>query len=255
CRRPLNYFSDFHWRCLLPQFSAAKATAPIVRQCRARGVLDSIFKHNPRVGPNRFCHAGRRRPRRGRSGGLRCCRASQVGNCRAGALHAHLGVDSQPIYPQASCPTITCSCLQKRKLAFMNTLTIGQLMWVAGGIQAGIVFVNFLLPRKLRVREGLVHVPVLLKQVFYVHWLYIVIVVGLFGALCFGFASELSGASPLGRFLSAFMAAFWLLRMCLQWFYYDSATMRQHKVLYALYTCSLVALVGILGWAAVRPLK
>jgi hypothetical protein len=137
----------------------------------------------------------------------------------------------------------------------MNTLTIGQLMWVAGGIQAGIVFVNFLLPRKLRVREGLVHVPVLLKQVFYVHWLYIVIVVGLFGALCFGFASELSGASPLGRFLSAFMAAFWLLRMCLQWFYYDSATMRQHKVLYALYTCSLVALVGILGWAAVRPLK
>jgi len=47
---------------LLPQFSAAKATAPTVRQCRARGVLDSIFKHNPRVGPNRFCHAGRRRP-------------------------------------------------------------------------------------------------------------------------------------------------------------------------------------------------
>ena len=137
----------------------------------------------------------------------------------------------------------------------MNTFTIAQSMWVGGAIQAGIVFVNFLLPRKLRVREGLVHVPVLLKQVFYVHWLYIVIVVGLFSVLCFGFASELSGASSLGRFLSAFMAAFWLLRIGLQWLYYDSSTRRQYKVLDALYTCSLVALVGIFGWAAAHPLK
>ena len=97
--------------------------------------------------------------------------------------------------------------------------------------------------------------PVLLKQVFYVHWLYIVIVVGLFSVLCFGFASELSGASSLGRFLSAFMAAFWLLRIGLQWLYYDTSTRRQYKVLDALYTCSLFALVGIFGWAAAHPLK
>ena len=137
----------------------------------------------------------------------------------------------------------------------MKPLTIGQLMWIAGAIQAGIVFVNFLLPRMLRVREGLVLTPAFLKQVFYVHWLYIVIVVGLFSALCFGFASELSGASPLGRFLSAFIAAFWLLRIGLQWLYYDSAKSRQHKVLYALYTCALIALVAIFGWAATHPLK
>ena len=110
-----------------------------------------------------------------------------------------------------------------------GSVTTVRLIWLAGGIQAGIVLVNFLLPRMLRVREGLLEVPAFLKQVFYVHWLYIVIIVGLFSALCFGFASELSGASPLGRFLSAFMAAFWLLRIGLQWFYYDSATRRQHK--------------------------
>ena len=32
------------------------------------------------------------------------CRASQAGNRRTGVLHAHLGMDSEPIYPQASVP-------------------------------------------------------------------------------------------------------------------------------------------------------
>ena len=135
----------------------------------------------------------------------------------------------------------------------MNAITMPHMLWVAGCIQAGIVLVNFVLPRKLRVREGLAQVPAFLKQVFYVHWLYIVIIVGLFSFLCFRFAGELSGGSPLGTFLSAFIAGFWLLRIGLQWFYYDSDTRREHRFLDALYTLSLVALVGILGWAAFRP--
>ena len=107
-----------------------------------------------------------------------------------------------------------------------------------------------MLPRMLRVREGVLSLPRFLKQVFYVHWTYIVIVVGFFSVLCFAFARELSGASALGRFLSVFMAAFWLLRIALQWFYYDRATMRQHRFLYAFYSASLIALVAIFGTAA-----
>jgi hypothetical protein len=93
-----------------------------------------------------------------------------------------------------------------------------------------------------------------MRQIFYVHWLYIVIVLGMFAALCFGFARELAGASTMGRFLSAFMAAFWLLRIGLQLFYYDHEIRRQNRVLDALYLVSLVVLVLVFGTAALRPL-
>src|SRR5215469_9251461 len=97
-----------------------------------------------------------------------------------------------------------------------------RLIWVAGAIHAGIVAANIPLPGRLRVRENLAAVPRFLRQIFYVHWLYIVVVVGFFSALWFSFARELAGASSLGRFLSAFMAVFWLSRLLLQWFYYDA---------------------------------
>jgi hypothetical protein len=112
------------------------------------------------------------------------------------------------------------------------------------------VLANIPLPRKLRVQERLAAVPLIVRQIFYVHWIYIVIVVGMFGALCFGFARELAGGSGLGRFLSAFMCAFWGLRIVLQVFYYDGATRRENRGLDALYLGSLVVLVGVFGVAA-----
>jgi hypothetical protein len=134
----------------------------------------------------------------------------------------------------------------------MTTTALMYLIWVAGGIHAAIVLANIPLPRKLQVRENLASVPVFLRQIFYVHWIYIVLVVALFSALCFGFTRDLAGGSSLGRFLSGFMAGFWLLRIGLQWFYYDPEMRRQNRVLDALYGVALLVLVIILGWAAVR---
>jgi len=127
-----------------------------------------------------------------------------------------------------------------------------ELIWGAGAVQAGIVAANIPLPGRLRVRERMAGVPKFVRQTFYVHWIYIVIVVGIFAALCFGFAGELAGASRLGRFLSGVMAGFWLLRIGLQVFYYDSEVRRENRGLDLLYLGSLALLVGILGTAAVR---
>jgi hypothetical protein len=127
------------------------------------------------------------------------------------------------------------------------------LLWIAGAIHAGIVLANIPLPHRLRVRENLKNVPVLVRQIFYVHWFYIVLMVGLFSALSFAFARDLAGASPLGRFLSAFLCGFWLLRIFLQIFYYDNEIRRANRVLDALYLVSLIALVGIFGFVSVYP--
>src|ERR1700687_256332 len=108
-------------------------------------------------------------------------------------------------------------------------------IWAAGTVQVGIVATNIFLPGRLRVRERLSGVPRFVRQIFYVHWIYIVIVLGLFFALCFGFAPELAGASSLGRLLSGFMAGFWLLRIVLQIFYYDAEMRRENAGLDRLY--------------------
>ncbi len=136
----------------------------------------------------------------------------------------------------------------------MNAEWMVRAIWGAGAVHLGIIAANVPLPGRLRVRERLAGVPRFVRQIFYVHWLYIVIVLGMFAALCFGFARELAGATPMGRFLSAFMAAFWLLRICLQVFYYDREIRRQNRVLDALYMVALVVLVVVFGTAALRPL-
>jgi hypothetical protein len=135
----------------------------------------------------------------------------------------------------------------------MNARLMKDLIWGAGAVHVGIMVANIPLPGRLRVRERLAGVPRFIRQIFYVHWIYIVIVLGLFAALCFGFAPELAGASPLGRFLSGFMAGFWLLRIGLQLFYYDNEVRRENRGMDMLYLGSLVLLVVIFGVAAMRP--
>ena len=135
----------------------------------------------------------------------------------------------------------------------MKALSEVRLIWLAGAIQAGIVLVNGILPGRLRVRENVKSLPIFIRQIFYVHWVYIVLTVGLFSALCFGFAHDLAGGSALGRFLSGFMAGFWLLRVALQWFYYDREVRRANRWLDALYLASLIALSFIFARAVFVP--
>ena len=136
----------------------------------------------------------------------------------------------------------------------MNETVAIRLIWLAGAIHAGIVVANFPLFRRFEIREHVRSMPLFLRQIFLVHWLCILLVVGMFSAVCLLFARDLAGASALGRFLSAFMAGFWLLRIFLQIFYYDRELRRANRALDALYVVSLSMLVAIFGVVALRPL-
>jgi hypothetical protein len=135
----------------------------------------------------------------------------------------------------------------------MNATIMKELIWGAGFVQVGIIAANIPLPGRLRVRERLAGVPRCVRQIFYVHWIYIVIVLGFFSTLCFAFAPELARATGLGRFLSGFMAGFWLLRIVLQIFYYDREIRRENRGLDRLYVAALIVLVVVFGTAAIRP--
>jgi hypothetical protein len=103
------------------------------------------------------------------------------------------------------------------------------LLWAAGVLQLLIIAANFVLPTKLQCRENLARVSPMIRAVFVVHWVFIVLVLGIFASLSFWFAPELAGASRLGRYLSAVISVFWLLRVPIQIFFYDSEIRKQHR--------------------------
>jgi hypothetical protein len=125
-------------------------------------------------------------------------------------------------------------------------------LWMAGGVQLIIAASNFVLPQKLKYRENLSRVSPVIRQIFIVHSIYILIVLLLFAGLCVFFAPELAGGSRLGRFLSAAMAAFWLLRIPLQLFFYDRELRRANRALDVAYTFAVASLAIVFTVAALQ---
>jgi hypothetical protein len=124
------------------------------------------------------------------------------------------------------------------------------LIWAAGGVQLTILAANFVLPGKLECRENLARVSPMIRHVFIVHWIYILGMLGIFSAICFGFAPDLAGGSPLGRFLSMAMALFWLPRIPIQLFVYDAGLRRQHRLGDVAMLLAISFIVVVFGAAA-----
>jgi hypothetical protein len=123
-------------------------------------------------------------------------------------------------------------------------------LWAAGAVQLVILAANFFLPKKLRCRENLSRVSPMIRSVFVVHWIYIALVLGIFSALSFWFAPDLAGASRLGRFLSAAIAVFWLLRVPIQLFAYDPELRRQNRLSDIIFLAAFSYLGIVFGVAA-----
>ncbi len=123
----------------------------------------------------------------------------------------------------------------------------------AGIIQVAIVLANFYLPGKLRYRENLARVTPIIRQVFFVHAVYVAGIVLLFAMLTFGFAGELASGHGLGRFLAAAMCVFWLFRVPLQIFYYDGSLRRANRLGDAAMLAALAFLAATYGVAALGP--
>jgi|HubBroStandDraft_6_1064221.scaffolds.fasta_scaffold00311_23 hypothetical protein len=124
------------------------------------------------------------------------------------------------------------------------------LIWSAGAVQLVILAANFALPQKLHCRENLARVSPMIRSVFIVHWIYIVVILGIFSAICFGFADDLAGGSKLGRFLCIAMALFWLPRIPIQLFVYDGELRRQHRLGDAAMLLAIAFVVVVLGASA-----
>jgi len=124
------------------------------------------------------------------------------------------------------------------------------LIMLAGAVQLTIAAANYFVRRMLKPQKELAGVAPMIREIYYVHWVYIVFVLVIFASLSFVFAPELASGHPLARFLSGTIAIFWLARVPIQLFYYDRNLRRIHRVIDVTCLAAFVFLAAVYGLAA-----
>ena len=107
----------------------------------------------------------------------------------------------------------------------MSILSIA-IIWAGAG-QLLLIPANIALPIVMGWRTQLARVDPLLRDIVYIHHVFIAVTVLLFGVISVCFARDLAAPEhPLTRVLAGGIGFFWLLRLLLQWVGYDRAHWR-----------------------------
>lgn len=121
---------------------------------------------------------------------------------------------------------------------------------LAGIILLCIVLANFFAPKKMRWIENLDKTENLFRQVFIVHCLYLIgCVLGM--ALVCLFLPHLLLQEVMGKILLIFMAVFWLTRIFVNLFYYETAIKKQFPFFNILFSTVYIYLglcFSVLSW-------
>jgi hypothetical protein len=88
--------------------------------------------------------------------------------------------------------------------------------------QLGVAAINFSTPRLLKWEEAIERMPLLLRQVFWVHAWFVSLVLAIFGVLTWRFAPEMAaGSNAACAWLAAGIGLVWALRTVAQVAYYS----------------------------------
>jgi hypothetical protein len=125
---------------------------------------------------------------------------------------------------------------------------------VAGILHFGILIASALVPRVLDWRTELARLSALSRHLIWVHGAFIVLVIVGFGIVTLVARTDLAGGSLAGRAFCAFVAVFWLARLCVQLFLFDARPYLTHAVYQIGYhglTAVFTYLAAVYGVAAV----
>jgi hypothetical protein len=132
----------------------------------------------------------------------------------------------------------------------MNRLEVH--LWVAAVLQWLIASSNLFAARIFAYRAEIAKLSPFVREVFIVQNIYIMTTVAMFGILSIAFASQLAGASALGRFLSGFLAIFWGGRIIIQLFFYDKEVKRSRPIANLLFVATFIYLCSVFTVACLR---
>lgn len=136
------------------------------------------------------------------------------------------------------------------------TLDTIHLIQLGGLLHFTVLLASALTPGVLDWRTELKKLHPLSRQVIWVHGAYIVLTIIGLGLIATLNAPMLAGGSMLARSVCGFIAIFWVVRLTLQFVYFDSRPMLTTRFLRVGHHL-LTAVFAILGttftWAALRP--
>lgn len=97
--------------------------------------------------------------------------------------------------------------------------------------QIGVAILNLFLARIMKWKPDLERMPLLIREVFHIHLLFISLTLAIFGVITWRFAGDLAaGANPLSIWVAAAIGIFWLVRSAMQWLHYSPSHWRGDSV-------------------------
>lgn len=126
---------------------------------------------------------------------------------------------------------------------------------LAGVLHLGLIAAGATMPRVVNLRHHIGSLPPFIHRLFWVYYSFIALFLFGFGSMTFFFAAELASGTSLARAVCAFLAAFWLLRLCVATFVFDVSpylTTKFRKLGYHATNAVFTALPLIYAWSAFK---
>jgi len=95
------------------------------------------------------------------------------------------------------------------------------LVYLAGLAQIALALGSLVVPGALKWRAELMKVQPMIKQLFWVYASYIFVINNCFGLISFFAPGDLTNGTTLATALTGFIAAYWISRVLIQFFYFD----------------------------------
>lgn len=127
------------------------------------------------------------------------------------------------------------------------------LLQFAALLHVGLVCAGSTMVKTVNLREHLRSLPPFIRQLFWVYFAFIGLMLVSFGTLTFLFASEMAAGQPVARGLCVLLALFWTVRLVAAAFVFDVRpylTSGFYRLGYHATNLVFVYLVAIYVWAA-----
>src|SRR2546421_6151201 len=115
--------------------------------------------------------------------------------------------------------------------SLLNLASLELALRVVAVAQFAVAILNLFLIRIMKWKPDLERAPLIIREVFRIHVVFISITLSIFAALTWRFAYEIARASsPLTIWLAVAIGLFWLVRSAMQWLHYSPSHWRCHAL-------------------------
>ena len=109
----------------------------------------------------------------------------------------------------------------------LNHISLDLLLRATALAQLAVALLNLFLIRIMKWKPDLDRAPLLIREVFRIHVVFISITLSIFAVLSWRFADEIASATnPLATWLAVAIGLFWLVRSAMQWTHYSASHWR-----------------------------